>query len=161
MFAQLSRNVVANALACRRSVTPRFSFFQPSILPATARLYSTPVNNLEQTRNVLESVTRNLPETDYEKRWADMSAIARHSAQKNPPAGPYDGRKVTVQKGKGVADAMRALDSILTRNKVRQQLRLQQRHEKRGEKLRRLRSLRWRKLFANEVRSHRLFSFTS
>lgn len=67
------------------------------------------------------------------------------------------GRSVTVAKGR-VADAIRQLDSILNKNKVRQTLRLAQRHEKRGEKRRRLESERWRKQFANEVRFLMLYS---
>jgi hypothetical protein len=61
------------------------------------------------------------------------------------------GRSVSVHSGK-VAEAIRSLDGILGRNRFRYQLRLQERHEKRGEKLRRLRSERWRKQFAAEVR---------
>lgn len=62
------------------------------------------------------------------------------------------GRKVVVQSG-NVADAIRRLDSILSRNKVKHTVRAQKRHEKKGVKRRRQNSERWRRLFANEVRS--------
>ena len=50
-----------------------------------------------------------------------------------------------------MAEAYRRLTNILQRNKVRPQLRLAERHEKKGEKRRRLSSERWRKRFAHEV----------
>lgn len=51
-----------------------------------------------------------------------------------------------------VATALRKLDTILARNRVKYELRLTERHEKKGVKRRRLQSERWRKHFANEVR---------
>lgn len=51
-----------------------------------------------------------------------------------------------------VADAYRRLDSILARNRVKYELRLAERHEKKGAKRRRLKSERWRIRFADEVR---------
>lgn len=53
---------------------------------------------------------------------------------------------------KDVGDALRMLDGILSRNKVKYQLRMTERHEKKGYKRRRLASERWRNQFANEVR---------
>ncbi|KXN82094.1 hypothetical protein AN958_03252 [Leucoagaricus sp. SymC.cos] len=63
---------------------------------------------------------------------------------------PYSGRTVTVTKNLG--DSLKILDGILSRNKVKVQLRLTERHEKKGCKRRRLASERWRNQFANEVR---------
>jgi len=51
----------------------------------------------------------------------------------------------------GLGTALKKLDGILGRNRVRQELRLTERHEKKGVKRRRLLSERWRKQFANEV----------
>lgn len=50
-----------------------------------------------------------------------------------------------------IAEAYRKLDIRMARNKVRYELRLTERHEKKGAKRRRLSSERWRKQFANEV----------
>lgn len=64
------------------------------------------------------------------------------------------GRSVTNKSATSLAATFKHLDQILQRNKVRQQLRLTERHEKKGYKRRRLSSERWRKQFANEVRSN-------
>ncbi|EGN92461.1 hypothetical protein SERLA73DRAFT_191115 [Serpula lacrymans var. lacrymans S7.3] len=67
------------------------------------------------------------------------------------PADAYTGRRVQVIDG----DVGRAYDGLqrrLKRNSVAKELRLTARHEKKGAKRRRLRSERWRKQFANEVR---------
>lgn len=52
-----------------------------------------------------------------------------------------------------VAEAYRKLEIILNKNKVKYELKRAERHEKKGVKRRRLSSERWRKQFANEVRS--------
>ncbi|TEB35897.1 hypothetical protein FA13DRAFT_1787364 [Coprinellus micaceus] len=83
--------------------------------------------------------------------WKEQSKNALSEAERQPPAHAYSGRSVRVHPGR-VGEAIRNLDLTLARNRVRYYLRLQQRHEKRGEKLRRLKSERWRKQFANEVR---------
>ncbi|KAJ3998181.1 hypothetical protein F5050DRAFT_1746373 [Lentinula boryana] len=63
---------------------------------------------------------------------------------------PYIGRSAKVVDG-DLADAFKKVDMILARNKVRKQLKLAERHEKKGPKRRRLESERWRRLFAHEV----------
>ncbi|KAF9069658.1 hypothetical protein BDP27DRAFT_1222037, partial [Rhodocollybia butyracea] len=63
------------------------------------------------------------------------------------------GRSVRVTDG-NLADSFAKLNNILSRNKVRQQLYLNNRHEKKGPKRRRLQSERWRRLFAHEVRKN-------
>ncbi|KAF5315945.1 hypothetical protein D9611_004674 [Ephemerocybe angulata] len=83
--------------------------------------------------------------------WKKKSQEALRQAELVPPAHAYSGRSVEVESGK-VADAIRNLEGILNRNKVRLRLRQTQRHEKRGEKLRRLKSERWRNQFAASVR---------
>lgn len=61
------------------------------------------------------------------------------------------GRTVSVKDKGGVGESLRMLDGILSRNKVKLQLRMTERHEKKGYKRRRLASERWRNQFANEV----------
>lgn len=61
------------------------------------------------------------------------------------------GRSVPVFKG-DVATALRQLKAILASNNVRSQNVRDERHEKKGEKRNRLKSLRWRRRFAHEVR---------
>ena len=51
-----------------------------------------------------------------------------------------------------IADATRKLDRIMMENNVWRELRLTQRHEKKGAKRRRLSSERWRTRFKDEVR---------
>ncbi|PIL23902.1 hypothetical protein GSI_13653 [Ganoderma sinense ZZ0214-1] len=67
------------------------------------------------------------------------------------PHDAYSGRSVPVFKG-DIATALRQLKSILTINNVRSQNVRDERHEKKGEKRNRLKSLRWRRRFAHEVR---------
>ncbi|KAM5538981.1 hypothetical protein V8D89_007204 [Ganoderma adspersum] len=68
-----------------------------------------------------------------------------------PPHNAYSGRSVPVFKG-DIATALRQLKTILTSNNVRSQNVRDERHEKKGEKRNRLKSLRWRRRFAHEVR---------
>ncbi|PPQ79113.1 hypothetical protein CVT24_012788 [Panaeolus cyanescens] len=89
-----------------------------------------------------------------EERWRQKSKQALEDAANRPPADPYAGR--TVRVGKDVADAYRKLETILQRNRVRPELKMTQRHEKKGVKRRRLSSQRWREQFANEVSLVRL-----
>lgn len=63
----------------------------------------------------------------------------------------YSGRSIPVIKG-DVNTAYSKLNTRLKQNRVRYELRMQERHEKKGDKRRRLRSERWRRRFAHEVR---------
>ncbi|KAK7467103.1 hypothetical protein VKT23_004163 [Stygiomarasmius scandens] len=87
-----------------------------------------------------------------EKTWQLRSQNAQESLAK-ARINPYSGRTVSVTDG-NVSLALKRLDSILNRNRVRKQLRLTERHEKKGVKRRRLESERWRRLFAHEVRKN-------
>ncbi|KAF8959063.1 hypothetical protein BDZ97DRAFT_1616033, partial [Flammula alnicola] len=85
-----------------------------------------------------------------EERWTNRSKKALEDAIAHPPADAYAGR--SVRNTGNLAVAFKTLGEILTRNKVRQQIRMSERHEKKGAKRRRLQSERWRKQFSNEVR---------
>ena len=50
-----------------------------------------------------------------------------------------------------IASASRKISQILADNNVWKELRMAARHERKGEKRRRLRSERWRRMFKNEV----------
>ncbi|KAJ7219248.1 hypothetical protein GGX14DRAFT_356167, partial [Mycena pura] len=63
------------------------------------------------------------------------------------------GRSVKV-KGGNFSEAVKELDKILARNRVRTTLFATARHEKKGVKRRRLQSDQWRKHFANQVRKN-------
>ncbi|KAF8894592.1 hypothetical protein BD779DRAFT_1467185 [Infundibulicybe gibba] len=89
--------------------------------------------------------------TSVEERWKARSRDALSQLARRPPANAYSGRSVKVTNG-NVAEAYKQLENILSRNKVKAQLRLAARHEKKGVKRRRLSSERWRKNFAHEVR---------
>lgn len=151
MLAQCSAFVSRNLFAAR-NVCPRALPRPSTPFRVPARPYSS--SDL-QTRTLELMKAQHDKEQQalqtVEQMWAAQSKAALAAAARSPPAGPYSGRSVPVRKG-NVAFSMRVLDTILQKNKVRQMLRQQQRHEKRGEKLRRLRSQRWRKRFADEVR---------
>ncbi|KZV86560.1 hypothetical protein EXIGLDRAFT_572344, partial [Exidia glandulosa HHB12029] len=63
----------------------------------------------------------------------------------------HTGRSVKVVNG-NIALAYGSLRAILKRNNVESELRRAARHEKKGYKRRRLRSERWRRLFADQAR---------
>ena len=63
----------------------------------------------------------------------------------------YSGRSVAVYDG-DVHTALARLRGILNMNAVRYTNVRDERHEKKGEKRNRLKSLRWRRRFAHEVR---------
>ncbi|KAH9951322.1 hypothetical protein B0H21DRAFT_818376 [Amylocystis lapponica] len=67
------------------------------------------------------------------------------------PNNAYSGRSVAVY-GNDAAGAFGKLRRILSQNSVMQELRMAERHEKKGDKRRRLKSQRWRRRFAHEVR---------
>ncbi|KAJ3779340.1 hypothetical protein FB446DRAFT_710534 [Lentinula raphanica] len=87
--------------------------------------------------------------------WADHSKTVKANLAEVASINnnPYAGRSVKIVDG-DLADGFRRLDTILARNKVRKQLKLAERHEKKGPKRRRLESERWRRLFAQEVRKN-------
>jgi small subunit ribosomal protein MRP21 len=78
-----------------------------------------------------------------------MSASTVENAR--PPPTPYEGRSVAVAAG-GFVSSYANLRNIMARNRVQYELRLSERHEKKGYKRRRLASERWRRVFASEVR---------
>ncbi|KAF8163280.1 hypothetical protein B0H34DRAFT_316529 [Crassisporium funariophilum] len=104
-------------------------------------------------QNVMSKATESSSKAtpSIEDRWARQSKDAHDRVDREPPANAYSGRSVPVLRG-DLGMAFKNLDGILMRNKVRQQLRLTERHEKKGVKRRRLQSERWRRQFANEVR---------
>lgn len=53
--------------------------------------------------------------------------------------------------GGRVNEALRKLGDVVKFNHIRQEVRAQERHAKRGVKRRKLKSMRWRRLFASEV----------
>ncbi|KAG7092434.1 hypothetical protein E1B28_008790 [Marasmius oreades] len=89
----------------------------------------------------------------HEELWKQMSEEAKDELERYPPHDPYFGRSVKVVDG-NIQEAFRRLSTILSRNKVAKQLRMAERHEKKGVKRRRLESERWRRLFAHEVRKN-------
>ncbi|KAF9264703.1 hypothetical protein L218DRAFT_841622, partial [Marasmius fiardii PR-910] len=88
-----------------------------------------------------------------EDLWTEMSKEVMAELDRRPPHDPYHGRSLKVVDG-DVQEAFRRLNTVLSRNKVVKQLRMTERHEKKGVKRRRLESERWRRLFAHEVRKN-------
>ncbi|RXW24115.1 hypothetical protein EST38_g1713 [Candolleomyces aberdarensis] len=133
-----------------KAVSARPTFIYASTFRAMG---TQPPSRIQDELAVLQKHTENAKSSSLgiEDLWRHQSSDALEDAKRFPPAHAYSGRSVPVHSGK-VAEAIRSLDGILGRNRFRYQLRLQERHEKRGEKLRRLRSERWRKQFAAEVR---------
>ncbi|KAK7693570.1 hypothetical protein QCA50_003139 [Cerrena zonata] len=87
----------------------------------------------------------NSPEKTHMKKAASDAPFRR-------PPGPYAGRSVPVNNEKSFTGAYMELQQILRRNLVSYELRLAERHEKKGYKRRRLASDRHRRRFAHEVR---------
>ncbi|TFK29917.1 hypothetical protein FA15DRAFT_187667 [Coprinopsis marcescibilis] len=129
--AALSRRVFA-------SVTRPYNY-----LPRFVHSYTSAIPAVDRMQDLAGRIS-----TSDEARWAQLDATRKTD---DVPHGPYKGRSVRVQAG-AVGDAIQRLDQILARNQVRKRLRLAERHEKRGNKLRRLASERWRKRFAFAVR---------
>ncbi|KAL1743954.1 hypothetical protein HDZ31DRAFT_83061 [Schizophyllum fasciatum] len=86
-----------------------------------------------------------------EEAWEAMSRSIVPELERQKPAGKYKGRTVRVPNN-DLADAFRQLRHTLARNRVPQTFHYQKRHERKGDRRRRLRSLNWRKAFKNEVR---------
>ncbi|KAE9387500.1 hypothetical protein BT96DRAFT_927595 [Gymnopus androsaceus JB14] len=107
------------------------------------------------TSNLVRSAADKSAARLPEKIWEEKSNIARinYADIARVNNNPYIGRSVKVVDG-NLAEAFRKLDYILFRNRVRKQLKLAERHEKKGVKRRRLESERWRRLFAHEVRKN-------
>lgn len=82
------------------------------------------------------------------EEWARRSDYAMSKLCEPPTA--YSGRTVEVRNS--LATAYNTLRSVISKNNIIAELRQQQRHEKKGYKRRRLRSERWRRLFASQVR---------
>ncbi|KAF7793006.1 hypothetical protein EIP86_004111 [Pleurotus ostreatoroseus] len=85
-----------------------------------------------------------------EEIWAERET--KFVATLPMPPGPYAGRTVSVPANDGFLAAVSRLNRILAENRVRAELNRARRHEKTGVKRRRLRSERWRRKFAHEVR---------
>ncbi|KAG5643481.1 hypothetical protein DXG03_000869 [Asterophora parasitica] len=167
MFATLSPFIRRTLLSQRP--TTRSAFPSPiRQITSTSAALQPPISSLQRPRrseptgntwnNVLgdyiATSSKQVPLTP-EAIWQQKSDKAKKAVEEDPPAGAYSGRSVKVLGG-NVADAYARLNSILQRNKVRAQLRRAERHEKKGEKRRRLESERWRRQFAHEVRSFAL-----
>ncbi|KAL4248130.1 bacterial ribosomal protein bS21 family protein [Abortiporus biennis] len=93
--------------------------------------------------------TGNKPEPTLEEAWKQQEYL--HVQFLRPPPGPYAGRTVPVLSN-NFATAYSDLSQLLRHNKVQSELRLTKRHERKGDKRRRLKSERWRRLFAHMVR---------
>ncbi|TFK80928.1 hypothetical protein K466DRAFT_667427 [Polyporus arcularius HHB13444] len=99
------------------------------------------ITNIEDARKTRKQT----PETIWDT-WEKQKV-----AQLPRPHTPYSGRSVSVEKG-DVHSALVKLKGILTINAVRYTHVRDERHEKKGEKRNRLKSQRWRRRFAHEVR---------
>ncbi|GLB34979.1 putative ribosomal protein S21 [Lyophyllum shimeji] len=143
--------ITSSLRSCIRQFASSCSRLQQPVLPPrnpNVRDPSLTWDNLVG-QTVVATVKRT-PRTP-EEIWQEKSTKAKWNLKDDPPANAYSGRSVKVHGG-NVAEAYARLHSILQRNKVRAQLRRAERHEKKGEKRRRLRSERWRRQFAHEVR---------
>ncbi|EMD38510.1 hypothetical protein CERSUDRAFT_82785 [Gelatoporia subvermispora B] len=110
-----------------------------------------PMNAKRGQWDVLREIVTQSTVTAPEEIWRDRSH--RIASSLGAPDNAYTGRSVRVTpKAGGAAGALHDLQVILRRNNVMAEYRSQERHEKKGEKRRRLESLRWRRRFAHEVR---------
>ncbi|KAF8582684.1 hypothetical protein K439DRAFT_139088 [Ramaria rubella] len=82
-----------------------------------------------------------------EERWSNK---ATPHAVETPNI--HAGRTVVLFNQEPVSRAYARLQSILRQNNIKRELKLAERHEKKGAKRRRLRSERWKRKFSDEVR---------
>ncbi|KAA1471195.1 hypothetical protein DENSPDRAFT_98485 [Dentipellis sp. KUC8613] len=148
----------AGALGSSATAAFASSSFRASASFSLNRLFATKPGSPQDSVNwsVLDTTydaQRTERTTQYvksaEERWEQRSKNVVASLL--PPGNAYAGRSVEVKNG-AVTDALRRLQATLMRNRVHQELRMTARHEKKGVKRRRLRSQRWRRRFAHEVR---------
>ncbi|KAI1795970.1 hypothetical protein LXA43DRAFT_1090593 [Ganoderma leucocontextum] len=143
---------LATSPVLRQSSDSNSSFpYTPSWIDNNSQLQ--PTRGFDRWGNILGSPFRAPPKVDKsttpEEWWKlQEQTNVRHLP---PPHDAYSGRSVHVFKG-DVGTALRHLKTILTANNVRSQNVRDERHEKKGEKRNRLKSLRWRRRFAHEVR---------
>ena len=124
-------------------------------------------SSTEEWSSVSQSLPMIFKTQSPEERWADNHKRAASRIVKLPTAYSglqfichselsslipmsLQGRSVAV-KSNDIGEAARKLDRILVENNVWKELRLTQRHEKKGAKRRRLSSERWRARFKEEV----------
>lgn len=87
-----------------------------------------------------------------EQRWSIYSREQRQlMGATRLPAGKYSGRSVEVSEFQNVSSALGRLNRILSQNRVKKELRLEERYEKPNAKRRRLKSERHRRRFAEMV----------
>jgi len=99
-------------------------------------------------QDIKEYVTKKVPpRKSPEEIWFERS----ERLEPNPPLDAYAGRSVPVKNGH-IYRSLKSLANRLQTNKVYQTWKYQMRHEKKGVKRRRLRSQRWRRRFADEIR---------
>lgn len=117
-----------------------------------------------------EEMAKN-PTYSTKEIWEARHAATQDQLRRSPPADAYSGslhleplhekylsrvstgRSVKVYNGE-FADAHKKLETVLSRNKVRATVISQQRHEKKGVKRRKIRSITWRKYFAHQVKNY-------
>lgn len=85
---------------------------------------------------------------DLEAEWASRAVYGESSW----PATPFSGRSIRITPQADASRAYGQLSTLLNRNNVKQELRLQQRYEKPNEERRRKKSERHRRRFADMVR---------
>ncbi|KAI0062285.1 hypothetical protein BV25DRAFT_666288 [Artomyces pyxidatus] len=160
MFTRISLYAISTPV--RRNVCLPASPFlpHPAFLPMTSRRFTQQAGNDRwQMLNVgnasiREGGDRLPPQRTVSRTPAELWAANSVQAMKHlpPPKDAYAGRSFEVRNG-DVGGALALLQACLQRNKVYTELRMTTRHEQKGEKRRRLRSERWRRRFANEVRN--------
>ncbi|CCL99144.1 uncharacterized protein FIBRA_01159 [Fibroporia radiculosa] len=100
---------------------------------------------------LLEQARKNasLTSEKAENVWKEREKVIARNLPK--PHNTYSGRTVSLH-SRTLGAAFGRLRRVLATNKVVKELRMTERHEKKGDKRRRLKSERWRRRFAHEVR---------
>ncbi|KAI0721673.1 hypothetical protein C8T65DRAFT_630839 [Cerioporus squamosus] len=145
---------------CSNHATASAAFAHRFRSISTGSSFSTPDwvdrNNMLETRsqwkNILDITAPTAsPRSNQSPETIWNAWEKRVVAQLPRPHTAYSGRSVAVVKG-DVQSALVKLKGILTINAVRSSHIRDERHEKKGEKRNRLKSQRWRRRFAHEVR---------
>ncbi|EIN07417.1 hypothetical protein PUNSTDRAFT_144901 [Punctularia strigosozonata HHB-11173 SS5] len=145
----------SQAILCRRLLSTSAPVRQDphptspsSLATGTPASHGAPTPNwTEMFSGVVDKI--NKKQLTPEERW--QKSHDRDVPMLPPVADPWAGRTILVREGK-LDYALSMLQKQLSANKVPQTSYYQRRHEQAGERRRRLKREKWRRMFAHEVR---------
>ncbi|CAK5277426.1 unnamed protein product [Mycena citricolor] len=160
LSSSLSRSFSSCLVALNGPTSSSSYTRRPPLIRKSERFASLPIEGTVEPRkttnqpqswdNALGNSITDPSKDTLQDMWKAKSVVALTHTNM-PIADAYSGRSVNVPTGQ-FAEAVKKLDRILNRNRVRATLFAQQRHEKKGPKRRRIQATQWRHHFAHQVR---------